>query len=314
MLYPMLAILTGLIVLVWSADRFVLGAAATAKNFGMSPLLIGLTIVSFGTSAPEMLVSLMASISDSGELAVGNAIGSNIANIALVLGVTAIIAPLPVKSGVLKKEIPLLVGMTLLAGYALHDLTLSLSDGIILIVGLVVCLFLFARFQQLDDELSDEEEIPELNTKKALLWLFIGLALLIASSRLLVWGAVEVATMMGVSELIIGLTIVAIGTSLPELATTIASALKKQHDIALGNIVGSNIFNLGAVMAIPGLVSPIAIEPEALWRDYMAMLAVTILLVVFCLLQRPARISRVEGSLLTAAYAGYLYLLYTVAS
>jgi len=313
MLYPILAILGGLIVLVWSADRFVNGAAATAKNFGMSPLLIGLTIVSFGTSAPEMLVSFMASINDSGSLAVGNAIGSNIANIALVLGITAMIAPMPVKSGVIKKEIPLLVGITLLAGYCLWDLTLSLSDGIILFVGLIVCLYLFAKYQQ-EEEGSDDEEIPELTTSKAIFWLLIGLALLIASSRLLVWGAVEIATIMGVSELIIGLTIVAIGTSLPELAATVASALKKQHDIALGNIVGSNIFNLGAVMAIPGLVSPISIEADAFSRDYMAMLAVTILLVAFCLWQRPARISRIEGGLLTAAYAGYLYLLYTVAS
>ncbi len=313
MLYPILAILGGLIVLVWSADRFVNGAAATAKNFGMSPLLIGLTIVSFGTSAPEMLVSFMASINDSGSLAVGNAVGSNIANIALVLGITAMIAPMPVKSGVIKKEIPLLVGITLLAGYCLWDLTLSLSDGIILFVGLIVCLYLFAKYQQ-EEEGSDDEEIPELTTPKAIFWLLIGLVLLIASSRLLVWGAVEIATIMGVSELIIGLTIVAIGTSLPELAATVASALKKQHDIALGNIVGSNIFNLGAVMAIPGLVSPISIEADAFSRDYMAMLAVTILLVAFCLWQRPARISRIEGGLLTAAYAGYLYLLYTVAS
>ncbi len=316
MLFPILSILAGLVVLVWSADRFVIGAAATAKNSGMSPLLIGLTIVSFGTSAPEILVSLMASLSGSGNLAVGNAVGSNIANIALVLGITAMIAPLPVKSAVLKKEIPLLVGVTLLAGALLYDLHLSLTDGIILVTALLFCLVLFAKFQQSsdpDDHLNDEaEEIPEMATKTAIFWLILGLTLLIVSSRVLVWGAVEVATQMGVSELVIGLTIVAIGTSLPELAASVASALKKHHDIALGNVVGSNIFNLAAVMAIPGFVNPITMDAVAFNRDYLVMLAVTIALVIFCLIQKPARINRLEGGLLTAAYAGYMFVLYTM--
>jgi len=316
MLFPILSILAGLVVLVWSADRFVIGAAATAKNSGMSPLLIGLTIVSFGTSAPEILVSLMASLSGSGNLAVGNAVGSNIANIALVLGITAMIAPLPVKSAVLKKEIPLLVGVTLLAGALLYDLHLSLTDGIILVTALLFCLVLFAKFQQSsdpDDHLNDEsEEIPEMATKTAIFWLILGLTLLIISSRMLVWGAVEVATQMGVSELVIGLTIVAIGTSLPELAASVASALKKHHDIALGNVVGSNIFNLAAVMAIPGFVNPITMDAVAFNRDYLVMLAVTIALVIFCLIQKPARINRLEGGLLTAAYAGYMFVLYTM--
>jgi len=316
MLFPILSILAGLVVLVWSADRFVIGAAATAKNSGMSPLLIGLTIVSFGTSAPEILVSLMASLSGSGNLAVGNAVGSNIANIALVLGITAMIAPLPVKSAVLKKETPLLVGVTLLAGALLYDLHLSLTDGIILVTALLFCLVLFAKFQQSsdpDDHLNDEsEEIPEMATKTAIFWLILGLTLLIISSRMLVWGAVEVATQMGVSELVIGLTIVAIGTSLPELAASVASALKKHHDIALGNVVGSNIFNLAAVMAIPGFVNPITMDAVAFNRDYLVMLAVTIALVIFCLIQKPARINRLEGGLLTAAYAGYMFVLYTM--
>ncbi len=316
MLFPILSILAGLVVLVWSADRFVIGAAATAKNSGMSPLLIGLTIVSFGTSAPEILVSLMASLNGSGNLAVGNAVGSNIANIALVLGITAMIAPLPVKSAVLKKEIPLLVGVTLLAGALLYDLHLSLMDGIILVTALLFCLLLFAKFQQSsdpNDHLNDEtEEIPEMATKMAIFWLALGLTLLILSSRMLVWGAVEVATQLGVSELVIGLTIVAIGTSLPELAASVASALKKHHDIALGNVVGSNIFNLAAVMAIPGFVNPITMDAVAFNRDYLVMLAVTAALVIFCLIQRPARINRIEGGLLAAAYAGYMFVLYTM--
>lgn len=318
MLFPILSIIAGLIILVWSADRFVIGAAATAKNSGMSPMLIGLTIVSFGTSAPEILVSVMASINGSGSLAVGNALGSNIANIGLVLGITAMIAPLPVKSAVLRKEIPLLLCVTLLAGAVLYNLNITLLDGLLLLASLVICLVMFAKFQKSsnpEDHISDEtEEIPEMSTGKALFWLILGLSLLVASSRMLVWGAVEIATYIGISELVIGLTIVAIGTSLPELAASVASALKNHHDIALGNIVGSNIFNIAAVMAIPGLVDPITLDSIAFNRDYMVMLGLTVLLLVFCLLQRPAKINRTEGGLLTAAYAGYMFVLYTMST
>ncbi|EAR61066.1 calcium/sodium antiporter [Neptuniibacter caesariensis] len=314
MLYPILALIAGLVLLVWSADRFVIGAAATAKNFGMSPMLIGLTIVSFGTSAPEILVSLMAATSGAGDLAIGNALGSNIANIALVLGVTALIAPLPVKSGVLKKELPLLLGVTLLAGILLFDLQLNQLDGVILLIALGVCLYLFNRFQKSapDDELSEDEELPELETRQALFWLIVGLTILAVSSRMLVWGATEIALSLGVSKLVIGLTIVAIGTSLPELAASVASALKNHHDIAIGNVVGSNIFNLLAVMAIPGLISPIGVDAVVLQRDYIAMLGLTFALMAFALWQKPPSINRFEGSLLTAAYAAYLFLLYTM--
>jgi len=315
MLYPILALIVGLILLVWSADRFVLGAAATAKNFGMSPMLIGLTIVSFGTSAPEILVSLMASTSGAGDLAIGNALGSNIANIALVLGITALIAPLPVKSGVLKKELPLLLGVTLLAGILLFDLHLGLIDGIILLIALVVCLYLFSHFQKnaTQDTLSDDEdEIPTMANRSAIFWLITGLVILAISSRMLVWGASEIAFSLGVSKLVVGLTIVAIGTSLPELAASIASALKNHHDIAIGNVVGSNIFNLVAVMAIPGLVSPIGMDAIVLQRDYIAMLGLTFALLAFALWQKPPSINRFEGSILTCAYAGYLVLLYTM--
>lgn len=315
LLMPAISILIGLVILVWSADRFVAGAAATAKNSGMSPLLIGLTIVSFGTSAPEIIVSLMASINGAGSLAVGNALGSNIANIGLVLGITALIAPLPVKSAVLRKEIPLLLAITLFAGYTLYDLHLSLMDGILLTVALVVALYLFNQFQKgetaKDHIADDSEDIPDMSMAKSLFWLFFGLALLVISSRMLVWGAVEVATAFGVSELVIGLTIVAIGTSLPELAASVASALKNHHDIALGNVVGSNIFNLAAVMAIPGFIEPISIEAIAFNRDYMMMLGITIALLIFCIIQRPPRVSRWEGGLLTAAYVSYMYTLYS---
>jgi len=315
MLYPILALISGLILLVWSADRFVIGAAATAKNFGMSPMLIGLTIVSFGTSAPEILVSFMASTSGAGDLAIGNALGSNIANIALVLGITALIAPLPVKSGVLKKELPLLLGVTILAGVLLFDLHLGQLDGIILLVALAVCLYLFSRFQKnasKDSLVEEEEELPSLENRKAIFWLILGLVILALSSKLLVWGASEIAYSLGVSKLVVGLTIVAIGTSLPELAASVASALKNHHDIAIGNVVGSNIFNLVAVMAIPGLIAPIGMDEIVLQRDYVAMLGLTFLLLAFALWQKPPSISRFEGGILASAYAGYLILLYTM--
>ncbi|WP_417224756.1 calcium/sodium antiporter [Amphritea sp.] len=317
MLYPIIALLLGFIILVWSADRFVIGAAGTAKNMGMSPMLIGLTVVSFGTSAPEILVSIMAATTGAGDLAVGNALGSNIANIGLVLGMTALIAPLPVRSKVLKQEIPLLLAITLLAGAVLYDLYLGHIDSIILCLSLVACLYLFTRFQRnaSDDEINDEEEeLPELSTLWAIFWLITGLLLLAGSSRLLVWGATEIATTLGVSDLIIGLTIVAIGTSLPELAASVASALKGHTDIALGNIVGSNIFNIAAVMAVPGLLAPIELDSAVLWRDYGSMLGLTLLLVALAIYQRPPRISRFEGGILLAAYAGYLALLYNMSA
>jgi cation:H+ antiporter len=315
MLYPIIALLIGFIILVWSADRFVIGAASTAKNFGMSPMLIGLTVVSFGTSAPEILVSIMASTTGAGSLAVGNALGSNIANIGLVLGITALVAPLPVRSKVLKQEIPLLLAITFLAGGVLYDLYLGRIDSIILILSLIACLFLFTRFQRnaSDEDIADEEEeLPELPTPWAIFWLIAGLILLAGSSRLLVWGATEIATTLGVSELIIGLTIVAIGTSLPELAASVASALKGHTDIALGNIVGSNIFNIAAVMAVPGLLAPIELESIVLLRDYGMTLGLTLLLALLALFQKPPNISRVEGGILLAAYAGYLALLYNM--
>ncbi len=315
MLYPILALISGLILLVWSADKFVLGAAATAKNFGMSPMLIGLTIVSFGTSAPEILVSFMASTSGAGDLAIGNALGSNIANIALVLGITALIAPLPVKSGVLKKELPLLLGVTILAGVLIFDLHLGQLDGIILLITLGVCLYLFSRFQKnapQDALADDEEELPSLENRTAIFWLIIGLVILACSSKLLVWGASEIAYSLGVSKLVVGLTIVAIGTSLPELAASVASALKNHHDIAIGNVVGSNIFNLVAVMAIPGLIAPIGMDEIVFQRDYVVMLGLTFLLLAFALWQKPPSISRFEGGILASAYAGYLVLLYTM--
>lgn len=257
MLVAILAIIAGFIILTWSADQFVIGAAATARNFNIPPVLIGLTVVSIGTSAPEILVSVMAAVQNHASLAIGNAIGSNIANIGLVLGVTVLIAPLPVKRSLAKCEIPLLLAITLLASACIMNGLLSPLDSLVLLSTLFLTLYLMFRWQKHhpDEPLieGEESDVPELSTRKAWFYLISGLLFLLGSSQLLVWGATELARLFGISELVIGLTIVAIGTSLPELAASVASALKGHHDIALGNIVGSNMFNLLAVLPMPGL-------------------------------------------------------------
>jgi cation:H+ antiporter len=313
MLYPVAAILAGFIILIWSADRFVIGAAGAAKTLGMSPMLIGLTVVSLGTSAPEMLVSAFAAYDGAGGLAIGNVLGSNIANIGLVLGATALIAPLPVKTGLMRKELPLLLIVTLASGLILWDLFLGLNDSILLLIGLVFCLYLFVRFQKSADPSEiqhEEEELPDIDIGHAIMWLVIGAALLAGSSRLLVWGATEIAIGLGVSDLVIGLTIVAIGTSLPELAASITSALKKHHDIAIGNVVGSNIFNLLAVMPLPGLIAPFSFAETVLYRDYAVMLGFTVTLLIFARFTSRGEVGRMEGVLLLAGYSAYLVLLY----
>ncbi|MAC45633.1 MAG: calcium/sodium antiporter [Oceanospirillum sp.] len=310
MLYSALALVFGLGLLVWSADRFIDGAAATARNMGMSPLLIGMTIISIGTSAPEILVSGIASLEGNPGLAVGNAIGSNIANIALVLGITALVAPLPINMKLMKKEIPLLLGVTLIAGAVMLDGELSLMDAFIL-VGCLVLSLLWLFKGDGEGEFDHPEDIPQMDSKKAWFWLVVGLLLLIASSRILVWGAVNIAQHFGVSDLVIGLTIVAIGTSLPELAASVASALKNHHEIALGNVVGSNIFNLLAVLPVPGFFATTVLEGDVMSRDYPIMAGITFLLAALIILMRKkGRISRGEGGLLAAIYVGYLYLIY----
>lgn len=315
MLLASFAILAGLIILVWSADKFVLGAAATAKQLGMSPLLIGMTIVSLGTSAPEIFVSATASLQGSGVLAIGNAIGSNIANMGLVLGITALIAPLPIQAKMLKKEIPILFVVTLIAGFALLNLNIDLMDSILMFICLAITIVWL--FRGTEDQQGivgmDEEEAEELNAMsrgKAIFWLVVGLIALMFSAQILVWGAVEVARNFGISELIIGLTIIAIGTSLPELAASVASALKGHHDIAIGNVVGSNIFNLLAVMPIPGLIATTEVTPEVLYRDYGTMLLITLFLIGFVYMFRAnGRVGRRAGGLLLLGYFSYLGLL-----
>lgn len=316
---PVLALIVGFIALVWSADRFVSGAAATANNLGVSKILIGLTVVSIGTSAPEILVALAAAIEGTSILAVGNAIGSNIANIGLVLGVTAMVAPLPFSASVLKVELPWLIGVTLLALWCLHDLYLGVVDGLLLVAGLILIIHRLVRSQRrqpkLPESIQEElEELEDMPMGRALVWLCVGLGLLLVSAQTLVWAATEVAEYLGVSELIIGLTVIAIGTSLPELAATLTAAVKGHPDIAIGNVVGSNILNLVAVLAVPALVTPVGLDIHVLWRDYGMMAALTLLLVLFAygFGSRPI-ITRFEGCVMALSWIGYNVLLYTQA-
>ena len=314
MIFYLLAIVLGFALLVWSADRFVDGAASTAKHLGMPSLLIGILIVGFGTSAPEMVVSAIAAYEGNPGLALGNAIGSNIVNIALILGITAIVAPIAVNSKIVKKEIPLLLLIVLFTGYLLLDNTLTLFEGVILLAGFfaLVLWSVFAAFRSRGDSFEDQMDI-ELNEdimslKVGIMWLVFGLILLIASSRLLVWGAVGVANSFGVSDLIIGLTIVALGTSLPELAASVMAARKGEHDIAIGNVVGSNMFNLLAVIGIAVIIAPMnSIPLEVLQRDWTIMLLLTIALFVMAygFKGRNGRINRVEGTILILCYVAY---------
>ena len=322
MLVDCIAIISGFILLIWSADRFIIGAAATARNFDVPPLIIGLTIVGFGTSAPEMMVAGFASYEGSPALAIGNAIGSNITNITLVLGVAALISPLNVHSRILKKELPLLLFATLLALSLISDSTLDQLDGFILLSLLVLLMWWITRQglrNQSSDALTQEyiDELPDqMTTSHALFWLIAGLILLTVSSKLLVWGAVNVAIQLGVSELIIGLTIVAIGTSLPELAASISGALKNEHDIAIGNVVGSNLFNTLGVLAIPGIIAPSALASGVLDRDFPIALILTITLFVMAygFRGKEGRINRLEGGILLSAFFAYQLLLFFTAS
>lgn len=313
MLMSWLAVGGGFALLVWSAERFVLGGSAMARNFGVSPLVIGMTIMGFGTSAPEMLVSGMAAANGNPGMGVGNALGSNIANIGLVLGITALIMPLSVHSRILRREYPILFAVTLLAGGLMLDGELSRLDGGILLTGtalLIGGLIWVGRHPKNTDPLATEfeTEIPAgLSTGRALFWTLIGLVFLVLSAQLLVWGAVNIARDLGVSDLVIGLTIIAIGTSLPELAASVMSALKGEHDMAIGNIIGSNMFNLLAVLALPGLIHPSVLEPAVLQRDFPIVIALTVALFLMAYgFKGVGRINRFEGGLLLTSFVAYM--------
>lgn len=311
------AILVGFVILVWSADKFVYGASNTATSFNMSPLVVGVVIVGLGTSAPEMLVSAMASSSGNSGLSVGNALGSNITNVGLILGLTCLILPMTVRSRIVRKEIPMMFGVLVAGSLLLLDGQLSYFDGAVLATGFFALLAwsFFDAKSHPEDILNDEfQELTEdnLSRKAALAWLVGGMALLILSSRILVWGAVTLAEAFGVSDLIIGLTIVAIGTSLPELAASIASARQKQFDIAIGNVLGSNMFNLLGVMAIPALMAPGMLDQQVVVRDIPTMLVLSLMLWLFAsnfTFVKQGALGRTAGAVMLATYIGYVVYL-----
>lgn len=322
MMLAVLAIVVGLGLLVWSADRFVEGAASTARYFGMPPLLVGMVIVGMGTSAPEMTVSVLAASQGSPGIALGNAYGSNITNIALILGLTALISPIIVHSQVVRKELPILMGVTLLAAWQLWDGEVSRADATVLLLVFAALMAwtiwqgMRSKRDSLGQEIEAELSKHEMPIRHALMWTVIGLVVLIISSRLLVWGAVDIAQSLGVSDMIIGLTIVAVGTSLPELASSVIAARKGEHDIALGNIIGSNLFNTLAVVGLAGVIHPMAVDAEVFSRDILVMIGLTFLLFVMAYAfnkQRSGRINRIEGGFLMLCYVSYTsYLIVSV--
>lgn len=316
MLLNFALIFIGIALLVRSADRFTDGASAVARNFGVSPLIVGLTIVAMGSSAPEIFVSVTASFGNSPGLAIGNAIGSNIANIALVLGVTALVAPLEVNSNIVKREFPVLFAVTTIAGVAISDLYLNFLDGVVLVSGMFVYLFWLVRVSlrsKGEHDLMLEEmvdELPEaMPNKQAFFWVIMGLILLPLSSQILVNGATNVAQYFGVSDFTIGLTIVALGTSLPELAASVAGVLKNEHELAIGNVIGSNIFNLLAVLGLAAVIKPSPIEASVLYSDFLLMIVLTAMIFFMAYgFRGPGRINRYEGTLLFSIYVGFMLL------
>lgn len=311
MLIACAALIAGLIVLTWSADKFIDGAGAVARLFGMSPLLVGILIVGFGTSAPEMLVSAMAAMNGEPDLALGNALGSNIANVALIIGFTALLAPIVVHSKVVRRELPLMLLATALGVGVLLNGYLGRIDGALLLGGLAAYIGygVYQSIQEPGDELAleyDEAISHEPSMAKSMALLVGGLLLLLASSRLLVWSATEIALSLGVSELVIGLTVVALGTSLPELAASIASVRKQQYDMAVGNVIGSNVFNILGVTGIAALIHPDVVAASAISRDSVVMVLLTLALAVLCYrAQSNGGIKRWQGGLLLATYVGY---------
>ena len=323
MLVHVLILLVSLVVLVWSADKFVFGASSLARNMGISPMIIGLTIVAMGASAPEMMTAATASLQGNPNLGIGNAIGSNITNIALVLGITALFQPLTVSSSTIKREIPLLLAITAIAYLMLFDDYFSFIEGFILITGFVfyIVTLLVITLNRTKNSPSDdpmiieaEKEDPDaVSTKQSVLWLIVGIILLPLRATYLVDSSIFIAKTFGISDLVIGLTIVAIGTSLPELAASIMSILKKEDDLALGNIIGSNIFNILAVLSLTGLIAPGNVDPNAATRDAPYMLGVTLLLLVLCFGRRFGnfRITRLKGGLLLLVFIAYQILLFS---
>ncbi|MCG9720016.1 calcium/sodium antiporter [Shewanella sp. Isolate7] len=317
MLFNIFLLIAGLGALVWSADKFVFGAAAFARNLGLPPMLIGLTIVAMGSSAPEMFVAATASLEGMTDTAIGNVLGSNVANITLILGITALLGAISVSSQTLKREIPMMLGATALAGYFLYDGQLTRIEGLVLLAlffALMGYLIWHAIANKEKDPLIDEaeSEVPkDVPTPKAILWLVIGLVLLPLSADWMVQGAVGIAKAFHMSDLVIGLTIIAVGTSLPELAACVAGVLKKEDDLAIGNVVGSNLFNILAVLALPALIAPGAVDAAASSRDFYMVMATSVALAILILLTGKARQLRPwHGGVLLATFIAYQITLF----
>ena len=322
MLSYIAAVITGLALLIWSADKFVEGAAALARLLGVSIMIIGITIVGFGTSAPEIVVSIVAVMQDTPGIAIGNALGSNIANIGLILGITAILAPIPIASRLFKTEYPLLVLATVVMAWSLYDLSLDSVDGLVLMGLLTLSLYYLIRehrrhpAEYAREEHESEEMVHAMKMSAAIGWLALGLLVLVSSSRLLVWGATGIAQALGISELIIGLTVVALGTSLPELAASIASLRKGKPDLAIGNVIGSNLFNSLAVIGLPALLTNFSFDVAARSRDLVVVIAMTLMLILLSRFPTavPRYLTRVKGIFLLTAFVIYqLYLYYGAA-
>jgi len=316
MLEAVALLIVGLVLLVWSADKLVFGSAAIARNVGISPLVIGMTILAMGSSAPEMMVSATAAWDGKTDTAVGNVLGSNIANIALILGITALIKPLSISSAVIRRELPLMIAVTVLAGILLWNSHLGFYEGVLLFVLFGAFLFAMLQISRKEQKSGDvflndqESEIPEgVSNPKAIIWVVIGLILLPLAANMLVDNAVIIAKNFGMSDLVIGLTIIAIGTSLPELAASLAGVLKGEDDMAVGNIIGSNVFNILAVMGIPGIINPSVLSEYAMGRDFWVMLGISLLLVAMCL-GKSRNINRIEGAILFACFLGYQVYLF----
>lgn len=315
MLLPWVAVIVGLALLVWSADRFIFGSAALARGFGISPLIVGMVIVGFGTSAPELVVSTLAAFQGSPGISMGNVIGSNLANTGLILGTVALLKPFSVQRSVLRIEMPMVLVASVGVYLMVLDGFLTHRDGLMLLVGFIgflAWMVYSARRGEAPTVVDEAELPPSLPTSRAVFWIVIGLVLLIGSSQALVWGATRIAAQFGVSDLVIGLTVVAVGTSLPELAASVAGIVKGENDIALGNILGSNLFNLLAILQAPAWIAPGAVPDGMVGRDLPAMIGVSLLLILFAWNwgRRQPRVNRFEGGLLLFSYVGYTAFLF----
>jgi cation:H+ antiporter len=310
--------IAGCALLTWGAGRFVKSSTVIAKHYHVPPLVVGMILVGFGTSCPELIVSIFASIKNTPGIAIGNVLGSNIANKALVGGVTALLVPLTIQSRVLFREFPFLIAVTLLVGVMFYSGALTRIDGVILLAiffGYLSWMFRMAKQPAiakdiLIEEMEHEAPAVTMTIKQAMLWFVFGLVLLLGSAELIVSAATDIALRLGLSNLLVGLTIVAIGTSLPELAATVVSCLRKEYDLAIGNVVGSSLFNMLAVLSMPALINPGPLNRTLIFRDYPVLLAITMLFWLLAVLPpKRGRIGRRGGVLLVLAYVSYIVVL-----